>query len=231
MDRLYGFDSIDAGRIGNSVRAYEAGFANRLPQFGSEAGPWQPTIVRFRNDNSGTAPAHGVLRVTDVVLIDGVPHLTIDKPNTSFQRLYLVNGDDDIQSGGTGWGFRLTDHDGYVLYDSGSGTPAYGECWGPQNGTWTLKKWRYGFTIMGGNATDPTRTVAVQEFVNLFRGKTDAAHAKSATGTISIYDGDSVDTTDNMASVLNDYADLAISKWVDVVWKGGKWTLAAGECA
>jgi hypothetical protein len=71
---------------------------------------------------------------------------------------------------------------------------------------------------------------AKQEDVNEFIGKTDGTATKGSTVTVSIYDGNFTDTTDNMASVENKFATVASGKWVGVRWWGGKWNLTAAEC-
>lgn len=68
----------------------------------------------------------------------------------------------------------------------------------------------------------------------LLLGKTDAAHAKGATGTISIYTGTTkgseTDSGRNIEGVYNRFADLAADKWVLLHWVAGGWELIAGEC-
>jgi hypothetical protein len=227
---LYGYSENDTARISASVRAFESGRLNQRSDLEQSLQDRNVAKVPFRNDNSGTVPAYGLMRVTGMATVEGKTLFTIDKPNTSFNRLYLVNGPTEVLTGKRSWGYWLW-HADYVLYDTGN-TPADGESWGPQDNTWTLKKYRYGFTIMGGNTGTgaASRTIAVQHEVLAFTGKTDASHAKSATGTISVYDGNDVDTSINVASVKNKYADLDSGKWVDVSWRGGNWELTAGEC-
>jgi hypothetical protein len=66
--------------------------------------------------------------------------------------------------------------------------------------------------------------------VSEFYGQTDASHAKGATGTISIMDGNNSDTTDNMASVQNRYGNVATTKKVTVRCHGGVWQIVSAEC-
>lgn len=65
-------------------------------------------------------------------------------------------------------------------------------------------------------------------------GKTDAAHAKGATGTISIYTGTTkgseTDSGRDITGVYNRFADLETGKWVLLHWVAGGWELIAGEC-
>lgn len=60
-------------------------------------------------------------------------------------------------------------------------------------------------------------------------GKTDASHAKGATGTISVYSDSSTDTTVNVTAT-NLFADLDSGKWVVLALINGLWYLIAGEC-
>ncbi len=187
------------------------------------------TGVPFRNDASATIPAYAVMRVTGSVTASGTEYVTVAKPNTDFKRKYLVNGSSQVLNGEYGVGTWLEEAD-WVLYDD-TNTPAIGESWGPKNDSWKLNKWRYGFTIVGnpsGGATDIVR--AWQEEANEFIGKTDSTHNKNSTGTVSIYDGNLSDTTDNMSSVENKFANVSSGKWVQVRWNAGKWHLVAAEC-
>lgn len=185
--------------------------------------------IPFRNDSNETIPAYAVMRVTGVVTTQSIPVITVAKPSSTFQRLYLVNGPLAVASSGELPAFGTwADQAGFVLYDDAN-TPAYGESWGPSNGSWEIKKYRYGFTILGAPASGIVGVV--QHPVNGFIGKTDSSHAKSATGTVSIYDGNRVDTTDNMAGVYNLFANVATTKFVDVEWRGGTWYLTSAECA
>ncbi len=59
--------------------------------------------------------------------------------------------------------------------------------------------------------------------------KTDASHAKSATGTCSIYFDTSTDSGDSITAT-NLYADLASGSWAHAAKWGGVWYLIAGEC-
>lgn len=71
--------------------------------------------------------------------------------------------------------------------------------------------------------------------VQFFVGKTDATHNKGASGTISIWDGDTAatlaDTTENFTTVWNRIADLASGMWVIGITLPSGHELIAGECA
>ncbi len=212
---------------------------NRLASLGvrrHQGGMIPPARVRFKNTSSETVPARGVMRVVAGGASDRF--ISIDKPNTSFNRLYLVNGGRDIRAGKMGWATYLTSQSfnfdgGYVLYDTGN-TPAYGESWGPQDGTWTIKKYRYGFTIMGGNTGSgaTSRTVAVQEPVNEVYGQTNGTCALDGTCTFDLYDGNNSAITSTSVTVTNRFSTttIATAKKGIATWIGGNWLLSAIKC-
>jgi hypothetical protein len=228
MDDLFAFSERNVQRISAAVGGFEAG-RNGSVMGGLNAQERNYTRIPFRNDYAGTLPAYGVLRITGVATIDDVPYFTVDRPSSSFHRLYLVNGSDDVADDAYGWGTFLW-HADWVLYDDAS-TPAFGESWGPQADSFKLKKWRYGFTIWGEPSGGDTDIVqASQMWVNDFWGQTAGAISKGSTGTIEVYDGNDADTSITVASVKNKYANVADNKKVSVEWLGGSWYLKSAEC-
>lgn len=187
--------------------------------------------VTFRNDYAGTIPAYGVVQITGVASSDGVQVFTVDRPGSALYRLCLVNGPEDVAEDAFGWGTFLW-HADWVLYDDAD-TPAFGESWGPQNASFKLKKWRYGFTIWGaptGGTTD--LVMASQDWVNEFLCKADADIAAGSSGTVSVYDGNDADTSINVSSVTNRTGvDWTSGDWGISYWLGGKWKAEPWECA
>lgn len=194
-----------------------------------------PKGVHFHNDSGESIPAYAVMRVTGVNSTYKIPWevLNVAKPNTTLQRFYLVNGPVACQANGNGLGTYLWDSS-FILYDTGN-TPAIGETWGPQDGTWTIKKNRWGFNILGGNTGSgaTSRTVAVQHIVNHVLGKTNASHAKSASGTVNLYTGtlgSETQVTSMTVTAYNRFAAVASGKWVHCSWVNSGWDLSAAEC-
>lgn len=228
MTELYGFNETDVVRISSAVRAVEGSPRAVSSPRGGRAYVPQTLWVPFRNDATETAPAYGVLRITGMATVDDSTVYTVGKPNTTFLRLYLVNGSEEVEANGYGFA-TLLGFPARVLYESG--TPAYGESWGPANGQWSLKKWRYGFTVMGGNDTTALTTYAVQRPIDHVWGQTDGAINKGSTGTVEVYDGnDAQITSTNLTSVKNKFANVSDNKKVSVEWLGGSWYLKAAEC-
>jgi hypothetical protein len=227
-------------RMADRDRATMSNLRSRLATFGvrrHQAAYLPPALVRFKNDASESAPRWGVMRVTGANY-DG-KYITTAKPNATLQRLYLVNVEGAVDAGKFGWGAYLTAETSsfdshYVLYDTGN-TPAYGESWGPQNNTWTIKKDHPGFLIQGGNTgTGATsRTIAIQDVPQHVFGKADAAIANAASGTVRIYGGTQGSETDTgltIASCYNYGPDIADEANVWVGWLGGKAYVQNMEC-
>lgn len=80
--------------------------------------------------------------------------------------------------------------------------------------------------------TDKWGLIHVGSWVGAMLGKTDAAIAKGASGTVSIWsgaEGSEADTGVNVTA-YNRFANVAIAKWVLVVSIQGRLYLAAAEC-
>ena len=101
-----------------------------------------------------TVPAYGVMRVTDVVVLEpGRVVVTTDQPNADGDTGdHVINHPVNVAAGATGRCTRV----GILaaLYDESSGTPANGDSWGPASGSWKLTKDKAGFFCLGA----PTNT-------------------------------------------------------------------------
>jgi hypothetical protein len=209
----------------------------RAPEFTDNANQiWFP----WRNDAASQCPAYGIIRITGETTSNDQAVLTGDQPNTyGSQYSHFVNGPIpvDAASGATkSYGVCTIIGRVCAAYTVGDGTPAFGEQWGPRTGTWLLKKNTGGFMVMGNvDATAGVVIVTQQPWLR-FHGVTDDAIAKDASGTVSIFYGTAAgtDSTVNMSSVYNSFADVAITKDVECVWEGDvagvKWRLVAAEC-
>ena len=197
------------------------------------------------NSDSSTCPAFGVFRTTGLKAVEGVtssqmplPNLPINgaQPNTyGSQYTHFLNGPVEILTTRFGT-FQDDDKMMIAAYDTSDGTPAAGESWGPRTGTWLLKKNTGGFMIIGNlNTTQGWALVKRVPFIR-FHGVTDAAIAKDASGTVSIFygTGAGTDSTVNMSSVYNAFGDIAITKDCECVWEGDSagvaWKIIQGEC-
>ena len=226
------FSPENAERIARTVRGWEAG-PGGIVQPPALLADRDFNRVPFRNDYAGTIPAYGVCRVGEPVAFDGVWVYPANRPDATFRRRYLVNGPDDVADDGYGWGTWLW-HADWVLYDD-TNTPAVDESWGPQDGSFELKKWRYGFTISGlasGGSTD--LVLAQQEWVNQILCKSNEAFsADGDTGAISVYDGNQADITGTDISGCINRTGVAWANddWGTATWLGGNWFVEPWECS
>jgi hypothetical protein len=230
---LYGYSETDTPRISAAIRAVESGRLNQRSDLELEPKDRNVAKVPFRNDSGEAVPAYALLRVTGMASVEGKNIHTISKPDATYRLRYLVNGPVEWGIGKQGWGYWLW-HADYVLYDTGA-TPAYGETWGPEPSSWTIKKDAPGFLIQGGNTgTGATsRTIAIQDVPQHVFGKADAAIANAASGTVRIYGGTQGSETDTgltIASCYNYGPDIADEANVWVGWLGGKAYVQNMEC-
>ena len=105
------------------------------------------TRVRYvvcKNNSGEEIPAFAVMRVTGVT--DEV--LQVAKPNAASDTKAAVNGPTPIPIGGHG--NATYDSPFFVLYDTGDGTPTFGDMWGTESGSWKLRAANDGFCALGG---------------------------------------------------------------------------------
>jgi hypothetical protein len=183
-----------------------------------------------------TIPRYGVMRVYNAVLRAGRIAYEVAKPDGTPQAIYLVNESSPIVQDGIGYASWRNDP-GRVLCNATVDSPAAGETWGPESGQWWLKKGQPGFTIVGGQeGTGEEATVkAFQPHgggSSVHLGKTDAAIAKGASGTVSRYTGSSGTETDTGENdtVKNRFANVATGRWVAYTAIDGVYYLISAEC-
>jgi hypothetical protein len=184
--------------------------------------------IPFRNDSNETIPAYAAMRVTGVVTTMSIPVITVAKPSSTFQGLYLVNGPLPVASSGELPAFGTwADQAGFVLYDDAN-TPALGEEWGPYDGSWEIKKYRYGFTILGAAASGIVGVV--QRQVTTVYGKSSAGITAGSNGTVTIYDGNQTTAAHNISATNRTEVAIGADTWCEARWFGGTWFAKPWEC-
>lgn len=139
-DEIRGFSPANARRIVRQVRRVE-GWSDPPSNLTSGGGlVFPPAGLWIKNDSGEAVPPHGVMAVTDSEFVSELDDvvLTINKPSTTFRRLYLPNGREEIPDG-EHWKIILSPRPRFA-YDSSWGTPAAGEAGGPKPGSWLLWK-------------------------------------------------------------------------------------------
>lgn len=216
MAELHGFYPQDASALLRMLQQWKAGQFG-APQGGSSARGVRPDIVRYKFVQSGqTLPAYGIAEIYGVETA-GEWTLTVKRPTGDDKSLYLVNTNMEVAHNAYGWGCLALCAPVYALYDDAA-TPAYGEIWGPASSTYKLTKHRCGFQIMGGATGGSTDRVYVMQ-ANLgdgriMVGKSDAAIAKGATGTVSRWGGATLADTGINDTVTNNLGDIGSGAWV-----------------
>ncbi len=81
----------------------------------------------------------------------------VDKPNTDSDQSYMINSAMPVAA--SGFGLGTFDAPFRVAYDTG--TPAVGEEWGPEDGSWTLVTDSGGYVVLG-NIDTTAKTMLVK---------------------------------------------------------------------
>lgn len=192
---------------------------------------WHP----FRNAGSETIPAFGVMRITGVEERHGVAVYTVDKPSTTFQRLYLINGPKQVAADGYGSGtFDVT----YALCDS-SVSPVYAQSWGAKASEWNLFQGRPGFFLLGGYTGDgdAQRALVKQQEVKELFGELTGTLSKDSSTTMQIDMPDGGTWGDAGFSDITVYDRLlptsgtvASGRRVVTNWYGDRWVATSAQC-
>jgi len=203
-----------------------------------------PNPIEFVNNAGSTIPPFGILRVTGTTILSNREILTVDQPNTfGSQYFHFVNSGQSVAAGKYGTcfnGFPVS-----AAFTTGDGTPAFGQIWGPQSGTWLLKINTFGFRVVGTpDNTNGVVSVIRDPFLK-FRGIANADIASGAVGTVSIYyrsDATTMtDTTvDTPTSVVLNLTDTTAAsgkkcwcEWMPYfasgVWTEG-WVITGHDC-
>jgi len=170
-----------------NVKNKISGSSRRWARGGSSLAP---LYTQFYNDSGEAAPSHAAMRITGA---DTRGYVTISKPNTTFQALYLINCGKEVPYEGKGYGsFIITDtpcwNDRLVLYNNAN-TPAAGECWGVTPSTWVIAKNGPGFAILGGYDGASVAAIQIPPGQILVYNDSGGAIAAAGSGTVSVYGG------------------------------------------
>lgn len=118
-------------------------------------------------------------------------------------KVVYVNGPVDVASGHYGPCTLLMDKPGWVQYDTGDGTPATGESWGPKPSSWKLAKNLPGFIIIGGAASG--LVLAIRQ-VTAWRCRALAKGAITGSGTKTV---DNIKPISGLMPVVDSDAELS----------------------
>ena len=191
--------------------------------------------VRVLNGSGVEIPSHAVMRITGGSFVDNEMVITVAQPNTAnLGNKHLVNGPFLIGSRSNDEGYATFLSDGGPVIVSGS--PSAGDEWGPVDGQWYIATGGTGFHIIGGSGASGGNTVTLAQqdlaadSLEFHRGLTDAAINKGSSGTVSRYTAGTTSDSGTNDTVVNEIANIAISKKIYYIKSGANYYAITGEC-
>lgn len=186
--------------------------------------------LQVRNDSGEIIPAFSILRVTGTVSVNSKIVYKVDKPNTTFERRYLVNGPVAIPVGKYGFA-----NDGrFVDFDVDYTTSA--KNYGASPGSWKLVYQRYGFELFDA-PTSSKKYRGTHEPITFVMGKATSGISAGGSGTMKIYVTPTTAGPWSDITVSHDFLDggTAIAsgdqlfcRWFDVSFG---WRVVGANCA
>jgi hypothetical protein len=140
--RAYAFNEDGKNRADKAIRWVESFREKQARRQRRFSGPFDD--IRIYNEGAGEMPQYGVGRVTSISTVNGEKVVGVEKPSTTFSRMYLVNSGGDIayQKVGTSKNRPVVK----LLCDA---APAVGDTFGAKANQWEAAKGYPGFTILG----------------------------------------------------------------------------------
>lgn len=190
-----------------------------------------------RNDSGEEVPPFAVMRATGVVERDGGLWVQkVTKPDTTFARLYLINGPAKIPVDGYG---MATDGRRYpCIVGISTDTANVAGGWGVSNASWTLRRNRPGnFTCIGESHTD--YALFSQEYCNLILGRLTGVLVADGSQTVNLTTGlpasiaeGAVQATVYDKILLAD-KQLPDDTYLAASWRHGAWYMDwwVGDCS
>jgi hypothetical protein len=179
------------------------------------ARPFQDSLLgglrpfEFINSSGETIPPGGCIRISSASpnVSNGAarPALVAGKPDTvGSQGQHFFNGLERVPDGKGGIAYKESLC--FAAFESGDGTPALSEAWGPVSTGWKLRKRVGGFRIRAVSTNGQAMGLAVIEFAPWIYtyGKLDGDLAHGGSATVSVWDTTG-DTTFNIIVYDEDF--------------------------
>jgi hypothetical protein len=182
------------------------------------------------NTSNETIPAGGVMRITGKRTYADRFAIAVDKPNSTLQHEYLVNGAKPIPAGASGYAADMTKDVELLI---ASGTPAYGESWGPTADSFSATQHRPGGFALGEAITRGDASYVPVNWRPIWHamGKPGADISAGSSGTVTIWGG--VAGSEATASItVSAYSrlDIPADTFTAVTWLNDHWEATAMEC-
>lgn len=233
------FDEQSAKLIAKAVKAELARYRN--PRTGELVDAGLPTDLRwlpYINEASEDAPPYAVMRVSTGIHYSTGADAAImrcSKPSTVFTRLYAINSPSGTTAGGSG--FCTLVGPVRVLYDS-TASASFGDGYGPQPGSWRLKK---GFplttTVLGVIDSSTHILYGTLDPINRVIGKTVvAASTGSISGTTTVWKlmggtlGSEVDAGFSTLPSWHTRTAISSGLWIELDFANNGWNGKPLEC-
>lgn len=240
-DRIYALSERDARILKQKLREFDRRPFNMQPTRRNPVVQGTGIRYRFRNNSGERIPPGAIMRKTgtEIGAEGGLVHV-MNKPSTSeFNPPFYVNLGEEIGTDGAeayGWCATFEDEIGRAYHLSG--TPAYGESWGPKGGQWELEQYYPGFIIEGDPQDGLVLVRQQQPKVLIAQSDSGGIPARSSTTlgsddgvTIYYRNGATVGATTFVITAYNEAAaPVAGSKYLQLVREGTGWLANWEEC-
>lgn len=238
-ERAYVLSERDARILKQKLREFDRRPLNLLPQARNPVVQSAGIRYRFRNDSGETIPAGGIMRKTGTEIgpEGGLVHV-MNKPVTSaFDPPFYVNLGEEIVDDGYGWCATFEHEIGRAYHLSG--TPAYGESWGPKGGQWELAQYYPGFIIEGD--PDDGLVLVRQTPPKMLLAQSDSGGISARSSTtlgsdngVTVYyrNGATIAATTFVITAYNESATaVGASTYLQLLREGNAWIVNWEECA
>ena len=193
------------------------------------------------NDAGQDIPAFSIVVVNQASTNEGTnSKYRVIKTSGTFSTEFIVTGSDVITVGGTGVCYDAADWC-YVTYDSSSGTPTFGQSWGPAPNNFKAFKNYPGLIVRGIVDSANSLMLCRREFIDQLIVKTTSAVGGQVSGppistlSYTIYAGVpgsrvAVSGWITKPTVYNYGPAISTGKWCAINFVGGEWIIAPLEC-
>lgn len=236
MPKILGLTERQFERVANTVRRVDAMPQQQDPLSGPQA-HFSERGVHWLNDSGEEIPDASIAVIDSYdVTTDNFPLAKLKKPYATFRNQLIITGPGPVEDDAVG--FFPAGGLYRVRYDSG--TPAFGEGWGPKPGQWTISKGFPGCVIEGIlDATNKIALVSLLSPIVTLLGK--------ASGSITARSGTTVGTGSmeiwyNNAGTLTDagFSDITVKNlsasavtsggYIQAKWIGSDWFVDFEDC-
>jgi hypothetical protein len=223
MARAYAFNEDGKNRADSAIRWVEGFREKQTRRQRRFSGPFDD--IKIYNNENSEMPQFGIGRVTAISEVGGEKVVNLEKPSTTFSRLYLVNSGGDVAYQKTGISKNRP-----VVKLLCDAVPAVGDVFGPKPSQWTASKGYPGYTILGHLGDNIA--LARQESIDHLIGKPGSTVAKGSSGSFTIWLKATGSWAASSLSITAEAlgAECTSGKYAKLEWIAGYWVAGPMEC-